>query len=121
MLIVYALQELIRSAIESEKPYIDYLVEGLDMVADIESDSLKGVMLVGAVLHEHHIGNNHAAAELMGLLLEHPAIDIEKRQLLDMVRPDIEAALDEAEFKRLMEAGYTLSLEDAVSKAREKL
>ena len=121
MLTVYALQELVRSTMKNDQPYMDHLLEGLDIVEEMKSDSMKGVMLVAAVMHEQHRGNHQRAAELLGLLLEHPSVDVEKRHLLNILGPELEATLGKESFTQATQSGAAMSLDDALLMVKENL
>ncbi len=121
MLIVYALQELVRSAIKSDQPYMDYLLEGLDIVEEMKSDSMKGVMMVAAVMHEQHQGYHQRAAELLGLLLEHPSVDVEKRHLLNVLGPELKATLGKTAYAQATQSGAKMTFDDALKMVRENL
>lgn len=95
----------------------DYYRQGLREAAAIHSVSLITAFLTGIARMQMHSGNHTAAAEMFGLLLEHPSMISEVKEQLKPTIEQLRAEMGEAAYTLAAGRGASLDLGAMVARA----
>ncbi len=99
-------------AVGEEEEGVSYLREGLGRALEVRADPLVlgcVAKLAGHLMRRGEVGR---AAELVGLVLHHPALEIDAKGEVDGLLPKLRDAMSPEELERALERGRGLDLEE---------
>ena len=93
-----------------------YLLEALTESITIGATPLTLDALVGVAQQQIEVGQYVSAAELLGLTLSHPALEIDSSQLAELVLERLHNLLPTDQLETALEHGKMLELDTVVAK-----
>jgi tetratricopeptide (TPR) repeat protein len=96
-------------------PAWDYLRQALSESAAIGATPLTLDALVGVARLHAEIGRGDSAAELLGVALNHPAVEVDSTQVAETILDGLREALPAEQLEAAMERGKTLELDAVVA------
>ncbi len=98
-------------AVGEEEEGVGYLREGLGRALEVRADPLVLGCLAKLAGHLMRRGEDERAAELVGLILHHPALEIDTKDEIQDLLPKLTQAMSSEELERALERGRGLDLE----------